>query len=109
MKADIYSTGIILYTLLSGLSPFYGKTKQEVLTNNKEGKIKFPMQNWASINESAIDLVKNMLETEPDKRYTAEQCLSHPWLSEMSVISSITSLSLTLENIGRLCNEYPNN
>jgi calcium-dependent protein kinase len=106
MKADIYSAGIILYILLSGLSPFYGQTRKEVLANNKKGNITFPIENWSCINESAINLVKCMLESDPNKRYTAEQCLSHPWLSEITVVSSLTSLSLTLENLSKFFDEY---
>ena len=41
--------------------------------------------NWESfINISAIDLLEKMLEVDADKRITAAQTLSHPYLEEVS-------------------------
>lgn len=106
MKADVYSAGVILYTMLSGLSPFYGQNKQEVLAKNKEARITFPTEHWKGINECAIDLLRNMLENDPAKRFSAAQCLKHQWLCDPAMISSNTSLSLTLENLSKYYDEY---
>ena len=101
-KADIFSTGILFYTLLSGLSPFYGKSYIEVLTKNKECKIEYPSKIWSSVSANALDLVKKMTESNPAKRYTALQCLEHPWFQEES---SKNTLSFSIEGFGKISEE----
>jgi serine/threonine protein kinase len=40
-RGDIFSLGVILYCLVSGQSPFKGKTYKEVLENNKKCEIEY--------------------------------------------------------------------
>ena len=36
------------------------------------------------VNPLAIDLVEKLLVFDPEKRYTAQQCLEHPYLEELN-------------------------
>lgn len=38
---------------------------------------------WDDISDSAKDLIRNLLVKDPTKRYTASQCLDHPWVKGM--------------------------
>ena len=40
-KCDVFSAGIIFFLLLTGKSPFEGKSFQEILNKNKQCKIDF--------------------------------------------------------------------
>jgi calcium-dependent protein kinase len=42
----------------------------------------FNAEEWKDVSPSAIDLIKNMLNKNPSKRYTAEMCLDHKWFKE---------------------------
>jgi serine/threonine protein kinase len=39
---------------------------------------------WDDISDSAKDLIRNLLVKEPSKRFTAKQCLQHPWVKGAS-------------------------
>ena len=74
---DIWSAGVALYIMLSGSLPF-NKDKEHSLEyailNNEVKEIK-------DISEDANNLLKNILEKDPNKRYTANQILEHPWMN----------------------------
>ena len=36
---------------------------------------------FSKVSSEARDLVQKLLLADPDERLTADQCLSHPWLS----------------------------
>lgn len=45
-KVDIFSCGVILYILLSGCSPFFGKSYNEILKKNKKCRVDFNLKNF---------------------------------------------------------------
>jgi len=40
-KCDIWSCGVILYILLCGYPPFWGKNEQEIISKILQGKVVF--------------------------------------------------------------------
>ncbi|CAN8258665.1 unnamed protein product [Cochlearia groenlandica] len=81
-EVDIWSAGIILYILLSGVPPFWAETEKGIFDAILEGHIDFESQPWPSISESAKDLVRRMLTADPKRRISAADVLQHPWLRE---------------------------
>ncbi|XP_012454021.1 calcium-dependent protein kinase 21 isoform X1 [Gossypium raimondii] len=81
-EVDIWSAGIILYILLSGVPPFWAETEKGIFDAISEGKLDFESQPWPSISETAKDLVRKMLTKDPKKRLTSAQVLEHPWMRE---------------------------
>ena len=77
-KCDIWSSGIILYILLSGEPPFNGPNDETIFARIKTYKYEFPEQKWSKISVEAKDLLTKMLIQE-DKRLSASQVLQHPW------------------------------
>ncbi|CAO2827428.1 unnamed protein product [Amaranthus hypochondriacus] len=79
-EADVWSVGVILYILLSGVPPFWAETDAGIFRQILHGKIDFETLPWPSISEGAKDLIRKMLVKDPKKRLTAYQVLSHPWI-----------------------------
>ncbi|KAL5837343.1 hypothetical protein ACOSQ3_014512 [Xanthoceras sorbifolium] len=46
----------------------------------KEADLRFPSNPWDRISETAKNLVRGMLSTDPSQRLTAQQVLDHPWM-----------------------------
>ncbi|CAL5442636.1 unnamed protein product [Camellia sinensis] len=81
-EADIWSAGVILYVLLSGVPPFWGDNEKGVFDAVLRGHIDFSSDPWPSISNSAKDLVKKMLRADPKERLSATEVLNHPWMRE---------------------------
>ncbi|XP_043690240.1 calcium-dependent protein kinase 2-like [Telopea speciosissima] len=81
-EIDIWSAGIILYILLSGVPPFWAETEKGIFDAILKGYIDFESDPWPSISSSGKDLIRKMLTQDPKKRITSAQILEHPWLRE---------------------------
>ncbi|GAA0153752.1 non-receptor serine/threonine protein kinase [Lithospermum erythrorhizon] len=80
IEADVWSAGVIVYILLSGVPPFWAESEQEIFEQVLHGDLDFASDPWPSISEGAKDLVRRMLIRDPKKRLTAHEVLCHPWV-----------------------------
>ncbi|EEF29820.1 calcium-dependent protein kinase 33 [Ricinus communis] len=81
-EMDIWSAGVMLYILLSGVPPFWAESEKGIFDAILQGDIDFESPPWPTISSSAKDLVRRMLTQDPKKRITSTQVLEHPWLKE---------------------------
>ncbi|KAK6946907.1 Protein kinase domain, partial [Dillenia turbinata] len=81
-EIDIWSAGVMLYILLSGVPPFWAETGKGIFDAILKGHLDFESDPWPSISTSAKDLVRKMLMQDPKKRITSSEVLDHPWMRE---------------------------
>ncbi|TWW62996.1 Serine/threonine-protein kinase DCLK2 [Takifugu flavidus] len=92
LKVDIWAAGVITYILLCGFPPFRSENnvQEELFDQILRGKLEFPSPDWDAISLPAKMLISQMLQVNVDSRFTAEEVLSHPWVTDEAPVDSNT-------------------
>lgn len=78
---DIWSLGVITYTLLCGYSPFRSENLTDLIEECRSGQIIFHERYWHGVSKDAKDFILSLLQVDPSKRPTSAEALKHPWLT----------------------------
>ena len=75
LQVDIWSCGVILFAMLCGYLPFEDPNTDKLYKKILNCNYSIP----SFIGDSARDLIRKILNTDPNERYTLMQIRSHPW------------------------------
>ncbi|KAF4447388.1 CAMK/CAMK1/CAMK1-CMK protein kinase [Fusarium austroafricanum] len=78
---DMWSMGVITYTLLCGYSPFRSENLQDLIRECTENSVIFHERYWKDVSSDAKDFILHLINPDPDQRWTSEEALSHIWLT----------------------------
>lgn len=90
-KCDMWSLGVIVWMLLAGYPPFHGEEKI-MISKIKAGQADWSHKGrWKPVPREAIDLVKQLLDQDPERRPSAQIALRHPWLQTVQPGAAVLS------------------
>ena len=87
---DWWALGILIYEMLIGVTPFFNRNKNMLLTKIKNSKVVFPDRKKYRIDYSdeLMDLVLKLLDKDKSTRLgakgDADEILAHPFFSSIN-------------------------
>ncbi|CAH0475014.1 unnamed protein product [Peronospora belbahrii] len=91
-EVDIWSTGVVMYTLLVGRPPFETDDVKATYKRIRANKYDFP--ETAHVSRSAQSLVRGILRSDPGARPSLKQILKHPFLADELVPTALPRTAL---------------
>lgn len=74
---DVWAIGCILYAMLVGSLPFVDPSEKVVMKKILESEVDFPKN--SKLSPESLDLIKKMLNKNPEKRIRIIDIKQHPW------------------------------
>ena len=88
---DWWAVGILIYEMLIGVTPFFNKNRQVLMSKIKHSRIVFPdrRQYRISYSDEVVDLISKLLKKTKEERLGASndsaEILAHPWFADMDL------------------------
>lgn len=73
---DMWSMGVITYTLLCGYSPFRSENLADLLEECTQGSVVFHERYWKDVSEDAKEFIRCLIVANPEDRATSQVLLS---------------------------------
>ena len=89
-KCDVWSIGVLTYTMLCGYPPFNGSKKEEIFQKIKYQNVSFEGKKWVNISEDAKNFIKSLMQKKSIDRPSSKEIFSFNWLNPSQNETQIT-------------------
>jgi len=90
-EVDIWSIGVIIYTLIIGKPPFETSDVKTTYKRIRMNAYNFPDQ--VAITDAARDIITQILNNDPSKRPTVDEIMQHEWINHTGTIPRLLPAS----------------
>lgn len=87
---DMWSVGVIIYVSLSGTFPF--NDEEDIVDQIQNADFMFPDNPWKEISNSAIDLIKHLLQVQRRRRLTVDRAMLHDYFKDYQTFLDLRKL-----------------
>jgi serine/threonine protein kinase len=77
---DVFSIGVVLYALVSGVMPFAARTIAETVKKNANCNLFFSQKRFGNVNQEIVRFLTQLMSPNPVVRLTAEEALQNSWI-----------------------------
>lgn len=90
---DIWSLGVVTYTILCGYSPFRAEEVSDFIAEVRHNNaVIFHAEYWKDVSKDARRFIIKSLQYDPNQRATAKELLEDPWLVHVAEAHKETDL-----------------
>ena len=80
-KADMWSLGVLLYSMLAGFAPFgQREARSRLISKIRQCQLNFSYEVFRTVSPEAQDLIRKLVVASPQQRLSAAEALRHPWI-----------------------------
>lgn len=80
---DSWSTGVIIYAMLTNSSPFEEQEDEPLHERVQKRQVDYNVLKQLGMSDNAIDFISKLLITDPKTRMSLKDALNHPWINEV--------------------------